>query len=131
MIAVDSSALVAVVLGEPDAEALLQALQSQPAVVGAATIVEASIVVEARQGPDATRDLDLLLAGVINEVAPFDSTHARAALEAWRRFGKGRHPADLNYGDCLAYAIANLHGVPLLFKGEDFTKTDIPAVRYP
>lgn len=130
MIGVDSSALVAVVLGEPDAESLLRALQSEPAIVGAATLVEASIVVEARQGPDATRDLDLLVAGAIDEVVPFDSAHARVALDAWRRFGKGRHPAGLNFGDCLAYASARLRDVPLLFKGEDFTKTDIPGVRY-
>jgi len=130
VIAVDSSALVAIVLGELDAESLLQTLQNQPAVVGAPTLAEASIVVEARQGPDATRDLDLLVTGVIDEVAAFDATHARAALEAWRRFGKGRHPAGLNYGDSLAYAIANVHGAPLLFKGEDFTKTDIPAAGF-
>lgn len=128
MIGVDSSALVAVVLGEPDAENLLRAMQAEPAIVGAATLVEASMVVEARQGPDATRDLDLLVAGAIDEVVPFDSAHARAALDAWRRFGKGRHPAGLNFGDCLVYACARLRDVPLLFKGEDFTKTDIPGV---
>ena len=131
MIAVDSSALVAIVLGEPEAEAMLQALARQPAVLGAATLVESSILVESRQGPDATRDLDLLVAGAIDEVAPFDSAHAQAAFEAWRRFGKGRHPAGLNFGDCLAYATARLHDAPLLFKGSDFTKTDIPAAQHP
>lgn len=130
MIAVDTSALVAIVLGEPEAESVLQAMQRQPAILGAPTVVEASIVVEARQGPDATRDLDLLVAGAINDVVPFDSAHAATAREAWRRFGKGRHPAGLNFGDCLAYASARVPDVPLLFKGDDFTKTDIPAVSY-
>ncbi len=108
---------------------MLRTLQAEPAIVGAATLVEASIVVEARQGPDATRDLDLLVAGAIEEVVPFDSADARAALDAWRRFGRGRHPAGLNFGDCLAYASARLRDVPLLFKGDDFAKTDIPGVR--
>ena len=130
MIAADSSALVAIVLGEPEAEAMLHTLQSQPAILGAATLVESSIVVESRQGPDATRDLDLLVSGAIDEIAPFDSAHAQAAFQAWRRFGKGRHPAGLNYGDCLAYATARVHDAPLLFKGEDFPKTDIPAARH-
>src|SRR5699024_10927361 len=127
MIAVDSSALVAIVLGEPEAEAMLSVLQRHPALLGAATWLESSIVVEARQGPDATRDLDLLVTDAIAEVVPFDAAHARVAREAWRRFGKGRHPAGLNYGDCLAYASARVHDAPLLFKGEDFPKTDITA----
>lgn len=131
MIGVDTSALVAVVLGEPDAESFLQVLHGRPAMVGATTLVEASIVVEARQGPDATRDLDLLVAGAIDEVVPFDSAHAAAAREAWRRFGRGRHPAGLNLGDCLVYASARLRDVPLLFKGDDFAKTDLPVVRHP
>ena len=129
MIAVDSSALVAVVLGEPDAESHLAALQASRAVVGAATLVEASIVVEARQGPDATRDLDLLVAGAIDEILPFDAAQARAALEAWRRFGMGRHAAGLNFGDCLAYATAQLLGAPLLCKGDGFPATDLPLAQ--
>lgn len=129
MIAVDTSALVAIVLGEPDAESFLAALQAHPAIVGAPTTIEAAIVVEARQGPDAARDLHLLLEGAVDEVAPFDADHAAAAVEAWRRFGKGRHPAGLNFRDCLSYATARVHHVPLLFKGEDFARTDIAAVR--
>ena len=130
MIAVDTSALVAIVLGEPDAESFLATMQSHPVIAGAATTVEAAIVVEARQGPDAARDLQLLVTGAVNEVVPFSSDHAAVALAAWRRFGKGRHPAGLNFGDCLSYATARVHDVPLLFKGDDFTKTDIPAVRH-
>ena len=130
MIAVDSSALVAIVLGEPGAETMLQAIQGQPAILGAATLLESSIVVEARQGPDATRDLELLVAGAIDDIVSFDATHAQVAFEAWRRFGKGRHPAALNYGDCLAYATARVHDAPLLFKGDDFPKTDIRAATH-
>lgn len=130
MIAVDSSALVAIVLGEPEAETMLQAIQGQPAILGAATLLESSIVVEARQGPDATRDLELLVAGAIDDIVSFDATHAQVAFEAWRRFGKGRHPAALHYGDCLAYATARVHDAPLLFKGDDFPKTDIRAATH-
>ncbi|MCO5310172.1 MAG: type II toxin-antitoxin system VapC family toxin [Austwickia sp.] len=127
MIAVDSSALVAIVLGEPDAEPLLQVLLREEAIVSAASVVEAAIVVEARQGADATRDLHLLLEAVAR-VVPFDAEHAHAALGAWRRFGKGRHPAGLNFGDCLAYATAQLADVALLFTGDDFPQTDVRAV---
>lgn len=129
MIAVDSSALVAVVLGEPDAEAYLAALESTYAIVGAPTVAESELVIEARQGPDATRDLRLLVEGAIDEVVAFDESHAASATNAWRRFGKGRHPAALNFGDCMAYAVADLADAPLLFKGKDFSQTDIPAVR--
>ncbi len=116
MIAVDSSVLVAVVLGEPEAEGLLAALQAQPAVLSAVNLVEASIVVESRQGLDT-----------IDEVAPVDAELSAEAVEAWRRFGKGRHPAGLNVGDCFAYALAHSRGLPLLFTGNDFTQTDIAA----
>lgn len=130
MIAVDTSALVAIVLGEVDAEALLDVLQQGPVVVGAPTLVEAAVVVEARQGPDAARDLELLVEGVIERVVAFDAAHARAAVDAWRRFGKDRHPAALNFGDCLSYATAHIAGMPLLFKGNDFSRTDVSAVPY-
>ena len=127
MIAVDSSVLVAVVLGEPEAEGLLAALLAQPAVLSAVNLVEASIVVESRQGLDAARDLTLLVDGTIDEVAPVDAELSAEAVEAWRRFGKGRHPAGLNVGDCFAYALAHSRGLPLLFTGNDFTQTDIAA----
>ena len=130
MIAVDTSALVAIVLGEPEAEALLDALQQSPVFVSAATLVEAAVVVEARQGPDAARDLDLLVEGAIDRVVAFDAAHARSAVDAWRRFGKGRHPAALNFGDCLSYATAHVAGAPLLFKGDDFSRTDVSAARF-
>jgi len=127
LIAADTSALIAVVLGEPDAEHFLQTLRSDAVVVSAVSVAEASIVAEARQGPDAQRDLELLVAGVVERVVPVDEVHARAAARAWRRFGKGRHPAALNFGDCFAYATAFLGSMPLLFKGEDFAQTDLSA----
>ena len=127
MIAADTSALLAVVLGEPDAERFLAALQSNPVSISAVSLVEASIVVEARQGVDAARDLELLVTGVVDRVVAVDEVHARAAAGAWRRFGKGRHPAGLNFGDCFAYATASLANLALLFKGDDFTQTDLRA----
>ncbi len=125
MIAADTSALIAVVLGEPDAERFLAALQADAVTISAASLAEGLIVAEARQGPDASRDLDLLVAGVVDRITPVDEAHARAAISAWRRFGKGRHPAGLNFGDCFAYATASLAELPLLFKGEDFSQTDL------
>ena len=130
MIVVDTSALVAIVLGEPEAERLLDVLVREQAVLSVASLCEATLVVEARQGPDATRDLDLLVDGAVDQLLDVDIDHHRAALSAWRRFGKGRHPAGLNFGDCLAYAAARTAGAPLLFKGADFPQTDIPAVAY-
>ncbi|MEP9385393.1 type II toxin-antitoxin system VapC family toxin [Nocardioides sp. KR10-350] len=127
MIVADTSALVAVVLGEPDAERYLARIEDEETTVSAVSLVEARIVVEARQGPDATRDLGLLVEGAVGRVVPVDAEHADAAFGAWRRFGKGRHPAGLNLGDCFAYAAARLAGVPLLFKGDDFTLTDVAS----
>lgn len=128
MIAVDTSALVAVVLGESDAERFLAAMSADDAAVATVSVVEAAIVVEARQGPDAARDLQLLIDGAIERVVPVEREHAAAAVAAWRRFGKGRHPAGLNFGDCFAYALADVEGLPLLYKGDDFGQTDIAAV---
>lgn len=126
MIAVDTSAVVAIVLGETEAESMLAAIQQHPSIMSAASLLESMIVVEARQGADATRDLRLLVDSTI-EITPFDSDHARVAFEAWTRFGKGRHRAGLNLGDCFAYATAVIAGVPLLFKGSDFSQTDLRA----
>lgn len=130
MIAVDTSALVAIVFGEPGAEALLAALQADSVEVGAPTLFESMIVVEARQGPDAARDLELLVDGAVDDVVSFGREHLAAAADAWRRFGKGRHPASLDYGDCLAYATADVAGAALLFRGADFPRTDVAAAPY-
>ena len=124
---VDTSVLVAVILGEPDAEAVLSVLQANAGdlQVSAANLVEAGIVVEARQGPEAATDLRILIDRLGVEVAPVDPKQAQVALAGWRRFGKGRHPAGLDFGDCFAYALAKASNAPLLFKGDGFTQTDI------
>jgi len=127
VIAADTSALIAVVLGESDAERFLATLRSDAVAISAVSLTEALIVVEARQGPDASRDLELLVAGVVDRIVAVDEAHCRVATGAWRRFGKGRHPAGLNFGDCFAYATASLANLPLLFKGHDFAQTDLRA----
>lgn len=127
MIVVDTSALVAVVAGESDAErfAALMVRHVGDAEVSAATLLEATIVLEARHGVEASRDLELLIERVGITVAPFDAEQAAVAAQAWRRFGRGRHPAALNYGDCFSYALAAVRGAALLFKGRDFAQTDV------
>lgn len=123
---VDTSALVAVVLGEADAEAHLGKMAAAESLaVSAATLTEALIVVEARQGREAATDLVALLAELEADVVGLDETQAEAAASAWRRFGKGRHPAALNLGDTYSYALAAARGELLLFKGRDFAATDI------
>lgn len=123
---VDTSALVAVILGEPDAEGYLRAMASAESLaVSTATLIEALIVVEARQGRDAASDLAALLVELEAEIVSFDETQAELAASAWRRFGKGRHPAALNLGDTFSYALAAARGESLLFKGNDFAATDV------
>lgn len=126
-VVIDTSALVAVVFGEPDAAAILGVMSRHVGdlVLSAATAVEVGIVVEAKQGPLATADLRLLIAGLQIRVVPLDEEQADVAVAAWQRFGKGRHPAGLNLGDCYSYALARTLGAALLFKGTDFTQTDI------
>ena len=92
-----------------------------------ANVLEASIALESRGGEQAAQDLDALLERAEIELVPVTVEHLEAARRAWRRFGKGRHPAALNFGDCFAYALARTTGEPLLFKGGDFAKTDIDA----
>ncbi len=125
---VDTSAVVAVVLGEDDAERYAQALErSTESWMSAANVVEATIVVESRQGPEAVRDLQLLLETAKVSIQPLRAEDVPVVVEAWRRFGKGRHSAGLNFGDCFAYALARTLGDPLLFKGEDFLQTDVTS----
>ncbi len=125
---VDTSALMAVILGEPDAEYFLSLMSgADELAVSAATLVEAGIVAEAKGGREAADDLESLLADLECVILPLDEQQAVAAVEAWRRFGKGRHPAALNLGDCFSYATAKTLGRPLLFKGDDFAQTDISA----
>ena len=122
---VDSSALVAIVLREPGWETLTEKLSSGAAGAGAPTLAEAGIVLTAKMGPRGRS----LLARVVQEarisVVPFTDEHWPIAVDAYARFGKGRHAAALNFGDCLTYAVASLAGQPLLYVGEDFGKTDL------
>lgn len=123
---VDSSAIVAIVLAEPGCEALIAKLGSaEHAGIGAPTLAETAIVLSARLGRDTRTLLARLLDEASIEVVAFGEVHYRAAVEAWLRFGKGRHPAALNFGDCMSYATASLAGQPLLCTGDDFSRTDL------
>ena len=125
---VDTSAVVAILFDEEDAKrydgAIAEAPRRRMSVVN---FLEAAIVVEGRSGAAAGLELDAYLEESGIELAPVTSDHAEAARRAWRRFGKGNHPAGLNFGDCFAYALAATRGEPLLFKGRDFALTDIEA----
>ena len=128
---VDSSALVAILQKEPEALRLSQAMALDPVCsVSAATWLEASMIMFVRFGTEGVRDLDLLAAKASLEIADVTPRQADIARRAFREYGKGIHPAGLNFGDCFAYALARDTGEPLLFKGNDFPKTDIPAVAY-
>lgn len=129
-IVVDPSALAAVVFGEPDAEGLLSVLLANVGDIqlSAASLFEVTIVVEARQGLEATADLRLLLDRLGVDTVPLDEDQAHIAIAGWRRFGRGRHPAGLNLGDCFAYALSKASAAPLLFKGQDFAQTDVASV---
>jgi ribonuclease VapC len=126
-IVADSSALLAIVLGEPDSGLHAVALEQSQVLLSSATLTEALIVTEARKGPEGVQVLRALIELGVDEIVPLSADHAQAAHAAFRRFGKGRHPAGLNLGDCFSYATARLANVPLLFKGNDFTQTDIAA----
>ena len=123
---IDTSALLAILLGEPDAGRYEDAIAAAwPRRMSAIALLEAAMVVESRGGAKAGHELDVLLEKAAVELVPVTSEHANAARRAWRRFGKGNHRAALNFGDCFAYALAKTTGEPLLFKGKDFTHTDI------
>jgi ribonuclease VapC len=123
---IDTSAIVAIALNEPDAAELEVRIADDPVrLISAAAVLEATIVLETRLGDAGGREFDLWLLKIGAEIVPVDAEQADAARRAWRRFGKGRHAAALNYGDCFSYALALTRGEPLLFKGEDFAKTDV------
>jgi ribonuclease VapC len=128
---VDSSALLAILLSEPEEGRLSAAILADPApLVSAVTLLETSMVFEARVGPRGAIELDSFIAHFDIQPVPFTPEHAGIARDAFRRYGKGRHPAGLNFGDCMAYALAKASGEPLLFKGEDFSRTDIATAAY-
>ena len=122
----DSSAVVAILLREPGHEALLDAVcDAGDCGIGVPTLVEASIVLSARIGDDSRGLLSRFLAEAAIVPIPFGEAHWSTAVDAWLRFGKGRHAAALNFGDCLAYATARVAGQPLLHVGDDFARTDL------
>ena len=125
MIVVDTSAIVAVLFGEPGGEGLERRLLAEPCVISAATRVELGIVIEAKTGPSGTQLLEELLGRIEIKVAPVDAELAEEAMVCWRRFGKGRHRAGLNFGDTFSYALSRRLGQPLLFVGGDFSQTDV------
>ena len=123
---VHSSAVLAVLYREPDAVRYETAIAAAAGCrMSVANVLEVSIVLEARGGTAAGHELDTFLKDAAIEPTPVTVEHMNAARRAWRRFGKGSHPAALNFGDCLAYALADVTGEPLLFKGEDFARTDV------
>ena len=124
---IDSSALLAVLYREPDAALFEQAIATASSQMSVANALEACMVVEGRGGVAAGDELDAFLEAAEVKLAPVTTEHFVAARRAWRRFGKGNHPAALNFGDCFAYALAEATGEPLLFKGDDFAQTDIES----
>ncbi|WP_027533314.1 type II toxin-antitoxin system VapC family toxin [Bradyrhizobium sp. WSM3983] len=123
---IDTSAIVAIALNEDDAADIERLIADDPIrLISAATVLEATMVIETRLGDAGGREFDLWLIKIGAEIAAVDTQQADAARRAWRRYGKGRHAASLNYGDCFSYALASTRSEPLLFKGEDFAKTDV------
>lgn len=124
---VDTSALLAVLLREEDAGRFEAVIAATPCQMSAANVLEATMVLEGRAGTAAGRALDAFLASAEVATAPITLEQMEVARDAWRRYGKGNHPAALNFGDCFAYALAVATGEPLLFKGNDFAQTDVEA----
>ncbi len=125
-VVIDTSALLAILLGEPERGKFLQLLsESATRLLSAANALETAIVVESRRGEAAGRELDLFLHRTKVEIVAVDAEQFSMARFAWRKFGKGRHAAALNFGDCFAYALTKTSSEPLLAKGEDFQRTDL------
>jgi ribonuclease VapC len=126
----DPSALIAYLKAEPEATRLRDAMLAASVLsLSAASLVEAGMVAEKLRGGGAI-DLDTMLAELHVKIIPFTEEHAGLARSAFRRFGKGRHPAGLNFGDCFSYALARALGEPLLFVGNDFSQTDVQVAPY-
>ena len=126
---IDTSAVIAILFGEPEAESFARALSDDPRrLMSAFNVLETGIVVETKKGESGGRELDLLLHRARIEIVSKNEDQVELARSAWRNYGKGNHPAGLNIGDCCAYALAKYTGEPLLFKGEDFSQTDIQPV---
>lgn len=125
---VDTSALLAVLFAESDADEYVSAIaDAETCRMSVANYLETSIVLESRSSAEAGYELDLFVAKAPIELVAVTAVHVQVARRAWRRFGKGNHAAGLNFGDCFAYALSDVTREPLLFKGTDFTLTDVRA----
>lgn len=123
---IDTSALICILLAEPEVETYARLLAApSEKVISAANWFETMMVVNARLGAIGVQELEQLLRLACIEIIAIDSKMAQVAFDAWLLYGKGRHPANLNFGDCFAYALAKIRGEALLFKGNDFSKTDL------
>ena len=126
---IDTSALIAIFMAEAERRQFLDRIvEAATRLISAANALETGIVLEARRGEAAGREFDLFLVRANLQVVPVDSEQVEIARSAWRKYGKGRHPAGLNFGDCFAYALAKSSGEPLLAKGTDFSTTDLELV---
>ena len=125
---IDSSAFVAMHFKEPGHERIFEKIAAAPiAVMGSSTLLECAIVMTNRRKHDTSAAIQTSLRQLRVQILPFNEDHYYAALSAFLRFGKGRHPAALNFGDCMSYAVAAVSGFPLLYTGTDFAQTDIRA----
>ncbi len=129
---IDTSAIIAILGKEPEGNHFGQLIALMPpALLSAGSYVESRIVAEGRWGSSGVGDLRALVASLSVTVLPFDAEQAMIAADAYSRYGRGRHPANLNFGDCFAYALSKATGERLLFKGDDFTHTDVESVTHP
>lgn len=123
---IDTSAIIAILLGEPEAESFAKAIANDPRrLMSAFSALESGFVIEAKKGEAGGREFDLLIHRSKIDVIDMDSAQAELARIAWRNYGKGRHPAGLNIVDCCTYALCKYSGEPLLFKGDNFSRTDV------
>jgi len=130
-VVIDTSAILAILFDEEEAERIEAAVEADGVrLMSAASMLECAIAVEARYGDAGGRELDLLVHKAGIEIASVDPGQIEVARAAYRRWGKGRDPAGLNFGDCFSYALSRVSGEPLLFKGADFSKTDVATVTY-
>ena len=126
---IDTSALVAIFLDEPERNHFLeQIIQADKRLISAATVVETGIVLEARRGPAVSRDFDLFLHEAGIEIVSVDETQSAQARSSFRQYGKGRHPAGLNFGDCFTHALAIVSGAPVLAKSDEFRRANLQVV---
>jgi ribonuclease VapC len=127
---IDTSALAAIFFMEPERNSFVKAIVSaEMRLISAAAVLETGIVLEGRQGEAAGREFDLFVIRAALQIVPVDAEQIELARSGWRRYGKGRHPAALNFGDCFSYALAKSTGEPLLAKGTDFALTDVEVLR--